>query len=88
MAVKASLDLQRSYPIGQVIHVPGTIVLTNQICVPEMALTAAPRSRHPARPAATAVPSDPEQILTRHEARARLCLAGLNPDLAAEAPQV
>jgi Phosphotransferase enzyme family len=27
---------------------------------------------------------DPEQILTRHEARARLGLAGLNPDLAAE----
>ena len=31
---------------------------------------------------------DPEQILTRHEARARLRLAGLNPDLAAEAQQV
>jgi hypothetical protein len=30
---------------------------------------------------------DPEQILTRHEARARLRLAGLNPDLAAEAHQ-
>ena len=30
---------------------------------------------------------DPEQILTRHEARARLRLAGLNPDLAAEAQQ-
>jgi hypothetical protein len=29
---------------------------------------------------------DPEQILTRHEARVRLRLAGLNPDLAAEAP--
>jgi len=28
---------------------------------------------------------DPEQILTRHETRARLRLAGLNPDLAAEA---
>jgi hypothetical protein len=28
---------------------------------------------------------DPEQILTRHEARARLRLAGLNPDLAADA---
>jgi hypothetical protein len=28
---------------------------------------------------------DPEQVLTRHEARARLRLAGLNPDLAAEA---
>ncbi|MGH3126150.1 MAG: hypothetical protein ACRDND_34670, partial [Streptosporangiaceae bacterium] len=27
---------------------------------------------------------DPEQILTRHEARARLRLAGLNPGLAAE----
>jgi Ser/Thr protein kinase RdoA (MazF antagonist) len=27
---------------------------------------------------------DPEQILTRHEARARLYLAGLNPDLAAD----
>jgi hypothetical protein len=27
---------------------------------------------------------DPEQILTRHEARSRLRLAGLNPDLAAE----
>jgi Phosphotransferase enzyme family len=27
---------------------------------------------------------DPEQILTRHEAQARLRLAGLNPDLAAE----
>jgi Phosphotransferase enzyme family len=31
---------------------------------------------------------DPEQILTRREARARLRLAGLNPDLAAEAQQV
>jgi Phosphotransferase enzyme family len=30
---------------------------------------------------------DPEQILTRHEARARLRLAGLNPGLAAEVPQ-
>jgi hypothetical protein len=30
---------------------------------------------------------DPEQILTRHEARARLGLAGLNPALAAEAQQ-
>jgi len=30
---------------------------------------------------------DPEQILTRHEARARLRLAGLNPDLAAEVHQ-
>ena len=30
---------------------------------------------------------DPGQILTRHEARARLRLAGLNPDLAADAPQ-
>jgi hypothetical protein len=30
---------------------------------------------------------DPEQILTRHEARARLRLAGLNPDLAAEEHQ-
>lgn len=30
---------------------------------------------------------DPEQILTRREARARLRLAGLNPDLAAEAHQ-
>jgi hypothetical protein len=30
---------------------------------------------------------DPEQILPRHEARARLRLAGLNPDLAAEAQQ-
>jgi Phosphotransferase enzyme family len=29
---------------------------------------------------------DPEQILTRNEARARLRLAGLNPGLAAEAP--
>ena len=28
---------------------------------------------------------DPEQILTRHEARSRLRLAGLNPDLAGEA---
>jgi aminoglycoside phosphotransferase (APT) family kinase protein len=27
--------------------------------------------------------ADPEQVLTRHEARARLRLAGLNPDLAA-----
>jgi Ser/Thr protein kinase RdoA (MazF antagonist) len=27
---------------------------------------------------------DPEQVLTRHEARARLRLAGLNPGLAAE----
>ena len=31
---------------------------------------------------------DPEQILTRDEARARLRLAGLDPDLAAEAQQV
>jgi hypothetical protein len=30
---------------------------------------------------------DPERILTRHEAQARLRLAGLNPDLAAEADQ-
>jgi hypothetical protein len=30
---------------------------------------------------------DPEQVLTRHEARARLRLAGLNPDLAAEVHQ-
>jgi Ser/Thr protein kinase RdoA (MazF antagonist) len=30
---------------------------------------------------------DPEQILTRHEAGARLRLAGLNPGLAAEVPQ-
>jgi Ser/Thr protein kinase RdoA (MazF antagonist) len=30
---------------------------------------------------------DPEQILTRHEARARLRLAGLNPDLAADLHQ-
>jgi len=30
---------------------------------------------------------DPEQILTRHEARARLHRAGLNPDLAAEGHQ-
>jgi Phosphotransferase enzyme family len=30
---------------------------------------------------------DPGRILTRHEARARLRLAGLNPDLAAEAQQ-
>jgi hypothetical protein len=30
---------------------------------------------------------DPGQILTRREARARLRLAGLNPDLAAEAHQ-
>ena len=30
---------------------------------------------------------DPEQILTRPEAQARLRLAGLNPDLAADVPQ-
>jgi hypothetical protein len=30
---------------------------------------------------------DPERILTRHEARARLCLAGLDPDLAADVHQ-
>jgi hypothetical protein len=30
---------------------------------------------------------DPGQILTRHEARARLRLAGLNPALAAEVHQ-
>jgi hypothetical protein len=30
---------------------------------------------------------DPEQILTRQEARARLHLAGLDPELAAEAPK-
>lgn len=30
---------------------------------------------------------DPGRILTQHEARARLRLAGLNPDLAAEAQQ-
>jgi len=30
------------------------------------------------------VDGDPEQILTRHDARARLRLAGLNPGLAAD----
>jgi Phosphotransferase enzyme family len=30
---------------------------------------------------------DPEQVLTRHEARARLSRAGLNPDLVPEGPQ-
>lgn len=33
---------------------------------------------------ARSIDGDPEQILTRHEARARLHRAGLNPDLAAE----
>jgi hypothetical protein len=35
--------------------------------------------------AAQSLNGDPEQILTRPEAQTRLRLAGLNPDLAAEA---